>query len=62
MSPKELKVKKKPIKIINKFNDYPMHRFIEECKKTQDAEKNLAKYVLDNAHSISNINLIEMYK
>jgi DNA polymerase III delta prime subunit len=46
-------------KLLNKFNDYPMHRFIEECKKTQDAEKNLAKYVLDNAHSISNINLIE---
>lgn len=46
-------------KLLAKFQDYPMYRFIEECKKTKDSEENIARYILDNAHSLSNISLIE---
>lgn len=46
-------------KLLAKFQDYPMHRFIEECKKTKESEENIARYILDNAHSLSNISLIE---
>lgn len=46
-------------KLLAKFHDYPMHRFIEECKKTKESEENIARYILDNAHSLSNISLIE---